>query len=95
MKKLILTSFFLLPLLTGCAFLDFFRKNNDNPTATTEILIDSEILKECDRLPEEFKTALSADELGIQDIRLIGMYGECANKQRKSIAVIKKLTEVK
>lgn len=96
MKKAILISVLLLPVLTGCAFLDFFKKPEPPAVVTPKvILIDSANLKECDPLPRIENPTPSQEELDAQKFVWIEKYGVCANRQHNSIRVIKELANIK
>ena len=95
MKKLVLTSIFLLPLLTGCAFLDFFQKKDpvvDLPPPKP-VFVDREVLQPCDKLPG-LELGTSQEELNFYTFTLLEKYGICANKQDASIKTIKKLGNI-
>lgn len=94
MRKAIILLAFLLPVLTGCTLLDFFRKKDENPVISSEVVIDSEVYKECAKLSQALPKIdpKSADSIALENISLIGLYGECANRQKKGIEVIKLLS---
>ncbi len=95
MKKAILISALLLPVLTGCAFLDFFKKPEPPAIVTPKvILIDSEVLRACDPLPRIENPNPTQEELDAQKFVWIDKYGQCANRQSNGIAVIKKLANI-
>ncbi len=96
MKKLDLTGIFLLPLLTGCAFLDFFQKKNDVVTLpeTKVVIIDREVLKDCEPLPRVADNA-TQEELDYHKFILIERYGTCKQRHNSGISVIKKLANIK
>lgn len=96
MKKLVLTGIFLLPFLTGCAFLDFFRKDDNFPITDKVVAIDPKLLEECKRLDKivQGQKEVEFEDIGEKYITLIGDYGVCANRQLKSIEAIKKLSNI-
>ncbi len=96
MKKLVLTGIFLLPLLTGCAFLDFFRKPEPivNLPETKVVVIDREVLKECEPLPR-VNDAASQEELDYHKFILIERYGICKQRHEAGIVIIKELGNIK
>lgn len=81
---------FLLPiLLSGCVL---FNTKPDNSIVTPkEIPIDRELLKKCLPIPK----AEATDAIDIKYIELIGLYGQCANRQNASISTIKTLANIK
>lgn len=96
MKKAIIISVLLLPLLTGCAFLDFFKKKDETTTlgSTKIVVIDSEVLRECDPMPRIENPNPTQEELDAQKFVWIDKFGQCANRQSKSIKAIKKLANI-
>lgn len=96
MKKAILISVLLLPMLTGCALFDFFKKPEPPAIVTPRvILIDSENLKECELLPRIENPNPTQEELDSLKFLWIDKYGVCANRQRNSVKVIKELANIK
>lgn len=96
MKKLALTVVLLLPLLTGCAFLDFFKKKDDQVIIQPEtILVDSENLKLCTPLTRIERPDPSQEELDAIKFIWIEQYGICARRQANSVNIIKKLANIK
>ena len=94
MKKLVLTGIFLLPLLTGCAFLDFFRAKEpivDLPEGKV-VQIDREVLKLCE---PKLLPALTQEEIDLNQFVLIEGFGKCQKKQAAGVEVIKKLGNIK
>lgn len=95
MKKALLISVLALPLFTGCAFLDFFQKKETPALGTTKVVvIDSEVLKDCEPLPLIENPKPTQEELDAQKFVWIDKFGQCANRQNKSIKVIKKLANI-
>ena len=96
MKKAVIISVLLLPLLTGCVVLDFFKKKDEPAIVTTRvILVDKETLKDCDPLPRIENPNPTQEELDSLKFLWIEKYGVCANRQHNSIKVIKELANIK
>lgn len=89
MKKAVLISILYLPLLTGCAFLDFFKKPD---TSTHTVQVDSKLLEACAALPN--RTGESDEAVAEHHITVITSYGLCAKKQDASIKTIRKLANL-
>ena len=80
----------LLPImLSGCVL--FGTKPDTSVVTPKEIPIDRELLKKCSPIPKTEAT----DALDIRYIELIGLYGQCANRQNASISTIKTLANIK
>ncbi len=96
MKKLVLTGIFLLPLLTGCAFLDFFKKPEPivQLPETKVVVIDREVLKLCEGIPEVPENA-TQEELDFHKFVMVERFGICKNRQAAGVEVIKKLGNIK
>lgn len=87
MKKFLIV--LIIPLLTACWP---FNTRPDVPIPQDRaVLIDREILKQCQPIPNISTT----EDIGVKYVELIGVYGICSNRQRASIEVIKKLGNIK
>lgn len=98
MKKAYLIIVLCLPMLTGCALFDFFKKP-DPPVITDKVVqIDPKLLEPCAPLvtlviPQgaSDKEPFFIDNLG----QNASIYAECAKKQDASILIIKKFGNIK
>lgn len=94
MKKAILIMILSLSALTGCGFLS--KEKSDLPNITTKtVVIDRELLRECEPLARIDRTEISQEELDRLKFVWIEKYGVCANRQHKSIQTIKELANIK
>jgi hypothetical protein len=91
MKKAVLTIVLLLPLLTGCGFLEKFRKPVP-PTPT--IAVDVRLLELCKDLPL-IDSASSFQDLAQHYVGIIGLYGDCSSRQRAGVEALKSLENKK
>jgi len=91
MKKALLITVFLLPLLTGCAFLEKFQKP---VSATPTITIDARLLELCKELPS-LDMATTFPELAEHYVGVIGLYGDCRLRQRAGVEALKSLENKK
>lgn len=91
MKKLISIIVLALPLIVGCD--TFPKKNSPNVITEQTVKVDPKLLQPC----EELKVSQSKDpnEILIEDIEIIKLYGVCRNKQADSIKAIKQLANIK
>lgn len=98
MKKAYLIIVLCLPMLTGCALFDFFKKP-DPPVITDKVVqIDPKLLEPCAPLarleiPQDTtnKEVFFIDNIGNNAT----IYAECAKKHEASVVVIKKLGNIK
>lgn len=87
------TLIFISLLLSACA-----TTSVDKPISVvtpTSIPIDSKFFEECSLL-EVLPPSVTADDIAkIHFIKVIELYGDCANKQQASIELIKRLGNIK
>ncbi len=91
MKKAVLAAFLCIPLLSGCAFLDFFKKK-DEPSVISvsqKINIDESLLRLCDPVTRIDPNS----DMGIEYVMLLKKYGTCANRQKASADALRKIAE--
>lgn len=93
MKKLYLIWFLLAAMLTGCGSVP--ENPKPPPIQQKQIHVDSNLLRLCEPLTLYDPTKPMETYLLEHYITTIQMYGVCAQQQRKSVLVIKHLTNVK
>ena len=89
MKKPLLIALICLPFLTGCVVFDKFQKQEIPVVGASKIIIDENLLRPCDKIPN--LEAEDYEALASHYLNLIGMYGVCAIKQDNSIRAMKTL----
>ena len=81
--------------LQGCAFLDFFKKREEPPAITTQVVnIDSSKLQQCEQLPENIAIGSFEYMLAVHG-QTVELYAKCAGKQADSIILLKKFGNIK
>ena len=79
--------------LQGCAFLDYFKNPPAIPSGAP-VNISAEALVECPLLKSDVIVASFEDAIvAYSDVAVA--YGNCANKQKSSIKLIKELGNIK
>ena len=88
MKSKVLIMVFLLSLLQGCAFSDFFRKRDD-PIIPPDVKVklDPKALEPCASLP--ILTDRTPEGLLTNTQNIVLTYYDCAKKQENSIILLK------
>ena len=90
MKKLVAITVLTLPLLTGCALFDFFKKPEPHvPLPEKTISVDPKLLQLCKPLSRIEEGA----DLGVEYVILLGKYGECALQQSASVKALRRIAE--
>lgn len=95
MKKAILIIALILPLITGCAFTDFFIKKDPPPDAVIpekRVDLDPKVLESCKKLiPLVVSQSASDSYLAILDnlAENAKIHSECYDKQEGSIKLLK------
>lgn len=100
MKKALFSIVLCLPLLTGCAFLDFFKKRDEPVIPQQRVVhIDPKLLEPCKPLIKLEKVDPKAVDFGNQVLTNLAanaqIYSECAKKQDGSIVLIKEFANLK